>query len=86
MAFGHGIDVIARRENETDVPQSQRIGHRIQLLAVQINVQNRSVDRAPAARMTIAAPSVGGASSFGDGAGDAGSYGMSHQGGWLCCR
>jgi putative FmdB family regulatory protein len=41
---------------------------------------------APAARMTIAAPSVGGASSFGDGAGDAGSYGMSHRGGCFCCR
>jgi putative FmdB family regulatory protein len=41
---------------------------------------------AQAARVTIAAPSVGGASSSGDGAGDVGSYGMSHRGGCLCCR
>jgi putative FmdB family regulatory protein len=41
---------------------------------------------APAARVAIAAPSVGGARSSSDGARDAGSYGMSHRGGCLCCR
>jgi putative FmdB family regulatory protein len=41
---------------------------------------------ASAARVTIAAPSVGGASLSGDGADDVGSYGMSHRGGCLCCR
>jgi hypothetical protein len=36
--------------------------------------------------VTIGAPSVGGASASGDGAAEAGSYGMSHRGGCLCCR
>ncbi|SAK60501.1 FmdB family regulatory protein [Caballeronia calidae] len=37
-----------------------------------------------AARVTIGAPSVGSASP--SGADDAGSYGMQHRGGCLCCR
>jgi putative FmdB family regulatory protein len=41
---------------------------------------------ATAARVTIGAPSVGGASSSGDVAEGAGSYGMSHRGGCFCCR
>lgn len=39
---------------------------------------------ATAARVTIGAPTVGGPSA--PGAEDAGSYGMSHRGGCLCCR
>ena len=41
------------------------------------------------ARVTIGAPTVGGAgasSASGSGADDAGSYGMQHRGGCLCCR
>jgi putative FmdB family regulatory protein len=42
-----------------------------------------------AARVTIGAPSVGGgraSDASGAGAEDAGSYGMTHRGGCLCCR
>ena len=41
---------------------------------------------ATTARVTINAPSVGDASSSGDVAEGAGSYGMSHRGGCFCCR
>ncbi|SAK54827.1 FmdB family zinc ribbon protein [Caballeronia ptereochthonis] len=41
---------------------------------------------ATATRVTIGAPSVGGASAPPSGADDAGSYGMRHRGGCLCCR
>jgi putative FmdB family regulatory protein len=43
---------------------------------------------ANAARVTVGAPSIGGgkAASAGAGSDDAGSYGMSHRGGCLCCR
>jgi putative FmdB family regulatory protein len=42
---------------------------------------------AHAPRVTIGAPSFGKASSASEAsAGDAGSYGMSHRGGCLCCR
>ncbi|SAK63138.1 FmdB family regulatory protein [Caballeronia temeraria] len=41
---------------------------------------------ATAGRVTIGAPTVGGANSSAGGGDEAGSYGMSHRGGCLCCR
>jgi putative FmdB family regulatory protein len=40
---------------------------------------------AAAARVTIGAPSVGGSSASAGAAEEAGSYGMRHRGGCLCC-